>query len=213
MIQDIQHSITLLKHGGIGVMPTDTVYGIVASARDPKAVARVEALKGRQQQKPLIVLITQAAQMQALCPTISMHSITRAEELWARRGDDYAFLMQASAGVHSHNRGISVVVPCHDACVSYLHKGTGGIAFRRITHNVRTPEVRMLCDIIDVVGPVIATSANYSGGAVVRHSAQAEKIFGTACDFYIGGFVAEQHPSLVVGLDDDVTAPLRIIRQ
>jgi len=40
-----EKAIELLKNGGVGVMPTDTVYGLVARAEDPEAVARMYALK------------------------------------------------------------------------------------------------------------------------------------------------------------------------
>jgi L-threonylcarbamoyladenylate synthase len=37
-----------LLNGAVGVLPTDTIYGIVARAEDPKAVARLYALKQRE---------------------------------------------------------------------------------------------------------------------------------------------------------------------
>lgn len=48
----------ILKKGGVGIIPTDTLYGLVARAEDKKAVARVRRLKGRSQGKPFIILIS-----------------------------------------------------------------------------------------------------------------------------------------------------------
>lgn len=46
-----------VREGGIVVFPTDTVYGLGASALDRKAADRIYALKGRHPRKPLPILI------------------------------------------------------------------------------------------------------------------------------------------------------------
>ncbi len=212
MTPELQHIIALVKDGGIGVMPTDTIYGIVASAHHPASVARVEAMKAKDRHKPLIVLITQTVHMRTLCPTLSSDDLARADLLWARRGDDYAFLARTVDDDTLNTRGISIILPCTDPQTAYLHKGTGGLAFRRITKNARCPHGNALYDVIDAVGPLIATSANRSGAASVHHHAQAQKIFGDACDFYSGGTITETQPSLVVRLESGVP-PLQIVRQ
>lgn len=51
-------AINSLKKGGIGVIPTDTLYGLVARAEDKKAVNRVKRLKNRGPAKPFIILIS-----------------------------------------------------------------------------------------------------------------------------------------------------------
>lgn len=48
----------ILKMGGIGIMATDTIYGLVASALDKKAVKRVYRVRGRNPDKPCIILIS-----------------------------------------------------------------------------------------------------------------------------------------------------------
>jgi L-threonylcarbamoyladenylate synthase len=47
----------LLKHGKIGVMPTDTLYGLLASAFDERAIRRVYEVKKRNPIKKCITLI------------------------------------------------------------------------------------------------------------------------------------------------------------
>ena len=49
--------INLLKNGGIAVIRTDTLYGLVASANDRAAVERVYTVKGRDAHKSCIVLL------------------------------------------------------------------------------------------------------------------------------------------------------------
>ena len=47
-----------IKKGGIGVIPTDTIYGIVGSALARKVVEKIYSVKGRNLQKPFIILIS-----------------------------------------------------------------------------------------------------------------------------------------------------------
>lgn len=49
--------IELLRSGGVAVIRTDTLYGIVASADDHVAVERVYQIKGRDANKSCIVLL------------------------------------------------------------------------------------------------------------------------------------------------------------
>lgn len=56
-----QALITLLKSGGVAVIRTDTLYGIVASAANETAVERVYAIKRRNPQKSCIILIDDPA--------------------------------------------------------------------------------------------------------------------------------------------------------
>jgi len=65
------HTITLsdavsaLKKGQVGIMPTDTVYGIVARALDELAVTRLYAAKGREG-KPGTVIAASVQQLRDL---------------------------------------------------------------------------------------------------------------------------------------------------
>ena len=52
--RDVVHcTVQTLAEGGIAALPTETVYGLAASALDEDAVARLLALKERSAAKPL----------------------------------------------------------------------------------------------------------------------------------------------------------------
>lgn len=55
--------IEMINSGAIGVLLTDTLYGIVARADNEAAVARVYELKNRADSKPPIVLISDTSQL------------------------------------------------------------------------------------------------------------------------------------------------------
>src|SRR5690606_3552461 len=56
----ISEAAAHLRAGGLVAFPTETVYGLGASAQDREAVARVFAAKGRPRQHPLIVHLPDA---------------------------------------------------------------------------------------------------------------------------------------------------------
>lgn len=59
----IAQAAAWLRAGGLVVLPTETVYGLGASALDRTAVARVYAAKGRPSDNPLIVHLADRSEM------------------------------------------------------------------------------------------------------------------------------------------------------
>ncbi len=59
----IRKIIKLFKQGQIGVMPTDTIYGVHGLAQNQKVVERIYQLKIRSKKKPFIVLIHNLANL------------------------------------------------------------------------------------------------------------------------------------------------------
>ena len=52
---DIAAAVAALRAGDLVAFPTETVYGLGADARNPDALRRVYALKGRPADHPLIL--------------------------------------------------------------------------------------------------------------------------------------------------------------
>src|SRR3990167_5451083 len=53
----------MLTEGSVGVLKTDTLYGLVARADNKQAVERIYDIKQRDDSKPLIVLISNISQL------------------------------------------------------------------------------------------------------------------------------------------------------
>lgn len=53
----VEEAVAALVHGGVVVMPTDTVYGLAAKADLDEAVDRIYELKGRPRSKALQLLV------------------------------------------------------------------------------------------------------------------------------------------------------------
>lgn len=71
--------ITLINQGGIGVLPTDTVYGLVCSASHETAVTRLYNLKMRQRQ-PGTTIAASIDQLVAI--GFEKETLERAKKLW-----------------------------------------------------------------------------------------------------------------------------------
>ncbi|MDB5186454.1 MAG: hypothetical protein JWL85_977 [Candidatus Saccharibacteria bacterium] len=96
--------VELLQNGKVGVIPTDTVYGLVAQAANPDAVERLYGLKHRQQ-KPGTIIAASVEQLVEL--GIKARYLKAVEHFWPN--------------------SISIEIP-HS--INYLNQGTGRQAFR-----------------------------------------------------------------------------------
>ncbi len=158
--------ISILKNGGIGVVPTDTIYGIVGRALSRRAVSRVYDVRARDADKPLIILITAINDVARFGVRVTPQQRVRLEELWRPR----------------QRRKTSVVLSLSragSARYDYLHRGTHALAFRL----VRT---RFLTEVMHHTGPLVAPSANPQGLPPAQTLRSARAYFGERVDFYCG---------------------------
>lgn len=112
----VSECIKVLQDGGIAVMPTDTVYGVVCRAADEDAVKRLYGLKSRQN-NPGPVIASSIDQLVDL--GIKRRYLSAVSQYWPNK--------------------ISIEIP-HD--LIYLNQGTGRQAFRV----VKTPWLREMLD-------------------------------------------------------------------
>jgi L-threonylcarbamoyladenylate synthase len=106
LLKNDAQAISILLTGGVGVMPTDTIYGLVARAADKNAVARLYELKKREHKPGTII----AASMEQLVELgVPRHHLRAVEHLWPNP--------------------ISIETPLGDN-LKYLHQGTGRQGFR-----------------------------------------------------------------------------------
>ena len=62
--EDIKNAVETMRKGGVILYPTDTVWGIGCDATNAEAVAKVYAIKQRDDSKALICLVDSDARMQ-----------------------------------------------------------------------------------------------------------------------------------------------------
>ncbi len=167
----------LLKPGGVGIIPTDTVYGLVARAADPQAIGRAYSLKARES-KPGPVIAASIDQLVEL--GVKRRYLIPVEQYWPGP--------------------ISIIVP-HG--LSYLSQGLGSQPFR-------IPDNQALVKLLEVTGPLLATSANQPGEPVATNLQAAKDYFGDKVDFYVdGGDLSHNSSSTIIRVIDDAIEVVR----
>ena len=71
-----------LKAGGLVAFPTETVYGLGANAENESAVKRIYEVKGRPQDHPLIVHISEISDLDIWAQDIPEYAIKLARDFW-----------------------------------------------------------------------------------------------------------------------------------
>jgi len=80
--KEIKEIIEILKHDGIGVMPTDTLYGLVGSAFSKKAVNRIYKIKRRNPEKKSIILISSISDFKKFKINLSKKQRAFVKKVW-----------------------------------------------------------------------------------------------------------------------------------
>ncbi len=171
--ENVLTTASYLLQGDIVSMPSDTIYGLLALANDKNVVASLYALKGRQPEKPFIILISKYSQLKALGISPSLTQTKFLKKYWPG--------------------AVSVILSCQDLNLEFLHRCTNSLA-------VRMPNNKLLKDLIDITGPLIAPSCNPEGLPPATNPEEAKKYFGNKIKLYVDGGDIKSNPSTLVSL-------------
>lgn len=80
--KSIKTAAEILNNGGVVAMPTETVYGLAASAYDSSAIEKVFIAKGRPQDNPLIVHIADYETLKEIACNIPQKALECATVFW-----------------------------------------------------------------------------------------------------------------------------------
>ncbi len=133
----IEKAALILKNGGIVAIPTETVYGLAASAFDENAVKNIFKAKGRPQDNPLIVHISDMGMLKDIARNVPSKALECAEKFWCGP--------------------FTMVLPKTDKIGDCISPNLDTVA-------VRMPENKVALEIIKASSvPLAAPSANTSG--------------------------------------------------
>jgi L-threonylcarbamoyladenylate synthase len=136
---DVQRVITAVREGQAVLLPTDTVYGLVASAQRAEEAARLYRLKGRGETQPTALLASTIEQLLAALPELPP--------------DAEVIVRTLLPGPYT------LVLPNPAQRFRWLAGGRPGAI------GVRVPDLpEVVRRVIDATGCVLATSANEPGG-------------------------------------------------
>ena len=167
-----------ILQGKIGVIPTDTIYGIVGSALQPETVEKIYRLRKRALDKPFIILISSLNDLNHFNIQLTQKQKDFLKRYWPNP--------------------LSVVLPVNDEKFKYLHRGTNSLAFRM-------PKDEKLTDLLRNTGPLVAPSANFEGDKPSETIEETKKYFGDEIDFYVDSGKIKSMPSTLISLNKDGT--------
>lgn len=163
-----------IKNGAIAVIPTDTIYGIIGSAKIPETVEKIYRLRKRASTKPMIILVSSIDEITKLGIKINLKQKEVLKKIWPNK--------------------ISVVFDCSSKSLQYLHRGKKSLAFR-------IPNNEFLLNLLKITGPVVAPSANFEGEKTAKNIEAAKVYFKNFVPFYIDAGNLVSPPSTVVRLE------------
>ncbi len=183
--QALEKAMKAILSGGVVAFPTDTVYGIGASAREPQAVARLYASKGRPAGKAIPLLLAKALDLATVARDIPPVAWSLAERFWPG--------------------ALTLVVPKREEISPLVSAGQDTIAVRVPAHSLA------LALIEKVALPLATTSANLSSQAPALTAQEVERELVETLDLILdGGRAPGGVPSTVLDLTRQVPTILRL---
>ena len=175
-----EENIEILKNGGVAVIPTDTVYGIVCSAFSKEALDRLFEIKGRDENKPPVVLISDLSDLEKFGAKVTAKHSEIIAKYWPGKVTIIFEIVKEFA---------------------YLDKGLG-LA-------IRFPADEKVLEILKQTCPLATSSANIQGEPPAKNIVEAQKYFGDKVDFYEDGGELDSAPSTLVRIVGDKVEVLR----
>lgn len=179
----LERALVTLNRGGLIVIPTDTVYGVGGNAYDAATIEKLFALKRRDPDKPIPVLIEGIDSLPRLAHNPPDAALTLARLYWP-------------------GPLTLVVERCSDLPDVLARGGTVG---------VRAPDHPFTSTLLAHAGPLAVTSANFSGKPSVRRVKELDDDFLSQVDLIVdAGLTPGGIASTVV---DCTKEPIQLLRE
>jgi L-threonylcarbamoyladenylate synthase len=168
----------IISTGGVIAFRTDTFYGLGADPLNREAVSKIRELKGREENKPILLLISDMDQL---------------DRFVGEKSGGFGLIANAHWPAP-----LTLIGPARHELPNELTAGTNSIG-------VRLPDDEKVRALVRVCGGALtATSANLSAQPPARTANEVENYFPEGIDLIIdGGEVTATEPSTVV----DVSGP------
>lgn len=175
--EEVNKAFEILKNGGIILYPTDTIWGIGCDPTDPLAVEKIIKLKGRSEDKSMIILLDTVNKLPSYVnevPEIAYDLIEFSENPLTII---YSGAKNLAPNVPAQDRSIGIRIVKHQFCEQLLQR------FRK---------------------PIISTSANLSGQASPASFADISDEIIKGVDYVVNweqNIISEKRPSTIMKLE------------
>lgn len=167
----------VIRRGGLVAIPTETFYGLGVNPFDARALDRLRAVKGREDAKPILVLVGSVNDLPAFAEDVPPAAAILIEAFWPGP--------------------LTILFPARASLSMALT--AGGLV------GVRLSSCRPLCELLERVGPLTGTSANRAGTPPARTAEAVQQAFGDAVDLILdAGPAPGGLPSTVVDAQESL---------
>lgn len=171
-----------LRDGAVVIFPTETVYGVAASAADPAAVARLRAAKRRRDTQPFTVHIADPQDAEAFVPEPPPVAVHLARRAWPG----------------------PLTLVCRDVAVDQAavlreHPQAREQVYHEHSVGLRCPDHAVARELLRAAGvPVVASSANVAGARPPTDADQAAGQLGDRVDYIVDAGPARYHSASTI---------------
>jgi tRNA threonylcarbamoyl adenosine modification protein (Sua5/YciO/YrdC/YwlC family) len=165
----LDDAVTAIRGGGVVVVPTDTVYGVVCDPADAAAVERIYEIKRRPETLELTVLCADPADVE----------------------DDVELTSEARLLAGAYWPGpLSMVMRVRGRRWEIPRTGR--------SLSCRVPNHALMLELLHRTGPLASTSANRHGQPAAVSAMEARVAFGADIDIVLDGGTASGRPSTII---------------
>jgi L-threonylcarbamoyladenylate synthase len=173
---------TAIHDNVLMVYPTDTLYGIGANPYSQKSIDKINELKGRGEEQDISIAVSGIKEIKNICDVTPM-----VEQVCAR-------LMPGP---------ITIIVRAGPTAPGPVVSKAGKIG-------IRIPDNQLTLELLNITGPLTATSANLHGGADPVDIEAAVNQLGDGISLYLNsGPCKFKHSSTILDLTEDAPRVLR----
>lgn len=165
--KDVERAARLLAEGGVVAFPTETVYGLGASVRQPGAVRRVFEIKSRPPDRALIVHVGGPPALDAWARSVPHWARTVAEHAWPGP--------------------LTLVLERDDSVPDVVTGGGATVGLRAPDHPLGLELIAALGRLEGGPGGIAAPSANPHGAIPPTSAAAVADGLGDAVDYVLDG--------------------------
>ena len=166
----------LINNGELVIVPTDTVYGIIADATNEEAIRKVYFAKHRSFSKPLIIMVSSIDMLRRYVKDISSVEQKLIEKYWPGR--------------------LTILFKKNNEISNLLTNGGEYIG-------IRLPDNKDLCALMNTLNkPLISTSANISDAMTITDITMLEDELKNNISYIVDGGVLTDLPSTLVKVED-----------
>lgn len=175
--------IDIIRNGGLVIMPTDTVYGIIGDATNENTIKKVYDIKKRDFNKPLLMLVNGIDMLKEYVDNLSSFEREIIDNYWPGP--------------------VTIVFKKNNKVSDILSAGMD-------TVGVRFPDNKLLIDIISKINkPLLSTSVNISGKSEVTNPNFIDEEIINSIDFIMDCGVCDNIASSVIKCKDGKIIVLR----